>query len=453
MIPFMPLALINVADGLRLFFNKLNDNWKKCISIYIFISSIVVCFYINSLDVLITKEEVQDDFYQNYADYVRFNDSNLYRTNTISVDFIYTNKVGNIREYKTTMFASLFNKNYRYAYNNVFKNPLIYDKLFFISSNNILFQMYMGEKYIITPNTYDRFYNKINQIEDINVYRNDYVLPIGYATSSKISENDFDMLSFPDDVVNMLGGVITENETNKTIIKSKKLTKEDFTIEDSFNLEYTKKDDCYEVIAEDNAIMKIKLNRELKEDELLFISFNVEEGEKTLSISINNERNELTRKNFLYKNGHTYFTYYLLDGNLDVIFNSGKFIISNIESCIIDLNYLESINKTVTPFMIDQEQTKGDCIIGNIDVVEDNSYFLLSIPYDKGFTIFVDNQITPYQIANKSFIGFEIPRGNHNIKIIYEAPYKKFGIISSIIGIIMFISLIVYENKKSKNNK
>ena len=453
MIPFIPLALINVADGLNLAFNRLNNNWKRNISIYILISSVVVCFYINNYDVLIPREEVQDDFYKKYDDYLKFNDSNLYRTNTTSVNPVYTNKVGNIREYKTTMYISLFNNDYNYAYNNVFKNPLIKDKLFFISSNNILFQMYMGEKYIITPNTYDRLYNKINQVEDINIYRNDYVLPIGYTTNNKISEADFDMLSFPDDVVNMIGSVITENETNKTIIKSKKLTKEDFKVENTFNLEYTRKDDNYEVIADDNAIMKIKLNRELTEDELLFISFNIDEGEKNLSISINNERNVITRNSSIYKNEHTYFTYYLLDGNLDIIFNRGKFIISNIESCIIDLNYLKSINKTVTPFMIDQEQTKGDSIIGNIDVVEDNSYFLLSIPYDKGFTIFVDNHITPYQRANKSFIGFEIPRGNHNIKIIYEAPYKKIGIISSIIGIIMFISLIVYENKKSKNNK
>ena len=64
------------------------------------------------------------------------------------------------------------------------------------------------------------------------------------------------------------------------------------------------------------------------------------------------------------------------------------------------------------------------------------SYFQISIPYVKGFKIFVDDKETSYEKINTAFIGFKIDRGYHKVKITYEAPYSKIGNIISIIALI-----------------
>ncbi len=93
-------------------------------------------------------------------------------------------------------------------------------------------------------------------------------------------------------------------------------------------------------------------------------------------------------------------------------------------------------------YIIDKEKTKGDEIVGGINVSE-NGYFVLSIPYEeKGFTIFVDDKLTEYEKINDTFIGLPINEGYHDIKIIYTSPYLFEGMIVSICGYMIFLPII-----------
>ena len=80
----------------------------------------------------------------------------------------------------------------------------------------------------------------------------------------------------------------------------------------------------------------------------------------------------------------------------------------------------------------------------------DNSYFVTSIPYDKGFTIKVDNKVISYEKVDKAFVGFPITKGKHDISIVYTAPGLKYGLIFSITGFIIYGMVIIMEHKKSK---
>ena len=77
-------------------------------------------------------------------------------------------------------------------------------------------------------------------------------------------------------------------------------------------------------------------------------------------------------------------------------------------------------------------------------------YFVLNIPYDKGFKIKVDGVLTNYTKVNTDFIGFKIEKGVHEIEISYSSPLKNVGLILSIIGFILFI---VEECKNGKNKR
>ena len=95
------------------------------------------------------------------------------------------------------------------------------------------------------------------------------------------------------------------------------------------------------------------------------------------------------------------------------------------------------------------EKVYGDIIKGNINARE-NSYFNLSIPYDNGYNIYVDGKKTDYEVTNKSFIGFKLDSGKHNIEIKYTSPWLKEGEIMSIIGLCLLLVTIGYKRSKNK---
>ena len=100
-------------------------------------------------------------------------------------------------------------------------------------------------------------------------------------------------------------------------------------------------------------------------------------------------------------------------------------------------------------WFIDRDKTKGNVIEGSVDVKEDG-YFKLSIPYDKGFEVYVDGEKTPYEVVNKSFIGFDISKGSHNIKIVYTSPLFKEGLVISCVGLVLFVGTVIYYRKRAK---
>ena len=443
LIPFIPLVLLNTADFLELIFSKLNKKVKIVLITYIMISASIVCFKCNLSEDLITPDTIEDSFYQYYSD------DTLYRTNTSLIDKTYINKVRSPSEYKTTMYSSTFNKNYYDAYNDLFYNPKPNRNKFYMnSSTNILFQMYMGEKYIISREEYPNdMYQKVFSKDDIFVYQNDYVLPIGYATTRNINIKDFEDLSYPENVVNMLGNSVTSDETNIELIKIDNV-KPSYTLHEKQNIEYTKiAEDGYLVEALENARITLEMDIELK-NKLLFIGFDLEEQTYDLSIQINDVKNKLTSKNARYKNGHTYFNFILFDNLLNIQFDKGEYMIHHINISVIDLDYLKNVKNNVDHFIIDKDRTKGDSIVGKIDVKEENSYFVISIPYDKGFSILVDGKKMNYQKVNKAFIGFKITKGNHDIEITYHAPYQKMGEILSLTGIIFLLILCGFKENK-----
>ena len=118
---------------------------------------------------------------------------------------------------------------------------------------------------------------------------------------------------------------------------------------------------------------------------------------------------------------------------------------------VVTYDEVKNISNTHSNFIIDKDNTYGDYINGTINV-EENGYFILSIPYDKGFNIKLDNKEIDYELVDTSFIGFEINKGNHTISINYTAPFSNIAKFISIIGVIIYIGIIIFD-WRSKNEK
>lgn len=82
--------------------------------------------------------------------------------------------------------------------------------------------------------------------------------------------------------------------------------------------------------------------------------------------------------------------------------------------------------------------------------MKSSGYFVTSIPYDEGFNIKIDDKVVEKQIVNKAFLGFKLDKGNHKIEINYIAPMQREGLILSIVGLLSFIIISIYEKRSSK---
>ena len=107
--------------------------------------------------------------------------------------------------------------------------------------------------------------------------------------------------------------------------------------------------------------------------------------------------------------------------------------------------YIEAINELKKNEFNITKYNKDNHIEGNIDVNNDKNVLLLTIPYDKGWNIYVDDNKVNYDICFDSFICLDLDKGKHNIKMNYVPSGFIVGLIISSLA---FIVTIIYIRKK-----
>ncbi len=87
---------------------------------------------------------------------------------------------------------------------------------------------------------------------------------------------------------------------------------------------------------------------------------------------------------------------------------------------------------------------KDDNITGKISV-RNNKILVLTVPYDEGWTIYIDgSKNTPLKVDN-GLIGIKLSPGNHIVQLKYFPPMMKLGIIISISTLLLFALLMIYK--------
>ena len=165
-------------------------------------------------------------------------------------------------------------------------------------------------------------------------------------------------------------------------------------------------------------------------------------------IVINGVKNTLTCREWMYKNNNKTFKYvipiYNDTDSLTIGISRGKYKINNIKSYV--MSYDISSFLGVNNLKIDKRNSKIKFSVNR----RDDGYLITSIPYDRGFSIYVDGVKTKSEIVNTSFLGFKIKSGRHNVLIKYDSLMYKEGLYLSAFGFISFISLIIVEYFKNK---
>ena len=134
-----------------------------------------------------------------------------------------------------------------------------------------------------------------------------------------------------------------------------------------------------------------------------------------------------------------------------------KMVITNSKTIKVkyeDKDYKEvlfyKINKDKLNEFINRIEKVDYKVDNNITInIDNNSNRLLftSIPYDEGFSIYLDgNKIDKIKLVD-TFIGIDVPEGKHSITIHYDLPLKKEGSYITIVLLLIISSYYIYINR------
>ena len=427
---------------------------KIILHIYLGVMSLVLVIPTNFSDTFVTKEFYDTLDYRetnNIVKQVLDKDNSFYRMSDQSDKLNKANYIYNIDYYTGSIYSSLSNSYYKDFYNNLINNEFIYRSYGMLTgNNNIFYNFYMGNKYLLNSSNGMIGYDEISD----GIYRNEDVLPIGYSTSKIMSLDEYNRLNYFEKLDAYLNYAIVDGDYSGSYVKKIKDYVPDYSILENKNLKIEENNGEYFIKAFKDNKLVIKLNN-ISDSDILLLRFKMLYDNKCSEddsyITINGVSNKLTCRSWKYHNNNYDFEYSLSgNDNLEITFSEDKFKLSNPSFAIYNYNDLTSINDEISPFVIDRDKTKGDVIEGSINV-KDDGYFKLSIPYDKGFEIYVDGKNTPYEVVNRSFIGFKINEGSHDIRVVYVSPLFKEGLVISGVGLVLFVVTVIYNRKRKQS--
>jgi len=287
----------------------------------------------------------------------------------------------------------------------------------------------LGVKYIMTREPIHNRYQVIGKTDKIYVYENEYALPLVFKSSSDILdvEKTEDMNTF------QYQNIIYSGLVGKKVVLFKDITYENRFVD-------TKTGDVHYIVkAIDNGN--------------IYMYFpNVETGAAEV-----------------YVNGSLRGQYFDSFGNGVIVL--GQFETGNIVDVMIKpvgngtvlsepVVYVENVEllkeciEKIKPEDIVVTKKSSSKLTCDITVSE-GEMVMTSIPYDEGWTVYVDGEKVETKEAFKTMLAFEVEAGAHTIVFSYISKYFIESLVISIISMVVFGGIVLYNvlEKRKKGAK
>lgn len=432
-------------------------SWKYHKKILLYLPLLIIagisCIASNLTDGYVSKQ-YEDESISSLVQMIP--DDTLWRT-SIQTNTLYgINQVYDFKHLHTSLYSSVYHEDYANFYHNILDYPEPYrNRLILASANHLPAQILMGEKYMVNQCDHEYIgYTQIQQNQNLCLYESDLVYPIGFGSSKWMSQDTFEMLDYPNTLDALLHTIVVPNQETTAFESNIDETRLEGTWKLNDKLQVTKTNTGYTIDTKAKSKVVYELGEPVQ-GQLLLLDFDVvkesscKDGD--LEIAINGISNKLTCSSWQYKNENHHFTYILSEKNikeLEITFKKGHYEIENIHSYLWNASTVSQVD-SLFPFVMDQSKTKGDQIRGTIDMKQ-AGYFMLTVPYDTGFHIQVDQKEVNYQKVDDTFLGFFLPEGSHQIEITYESPYSHMG---KIVTILTFIGYLLYLRLQKRYQK
>ena len=285
------------------------------------------------------------------------------------------------------------------------------------------------------------YYEKQKKEYNINIYQNNYNLPIGFMTDKDIENLELQKYQ---PFINQNNILKSMNENIQNVFY-----KNNFEIElNNLKIDETTSKTKYKRINE-NMPASIKLKITTNYEGILYTYMSCEKFKKVDVLLNGKSIIDITDENG-YQNNILELGKHEANEKLELEFLLLEREIEPKEIMVytLDLQKFEEAINYLNNEKLEIKEYNKNYLNTRINVQENDKILYTSIPYDKGFKILVDGKtIKPKKIFN-SLIGIELEKGTHEIEFKYIPRGLKEGIIISVIGITTF----VLSKKKEKNN-
>lgn len=308
--------------------------------------------------------------------------------------------------------------------------------------NTLVADSIIGIKYIVNRMPVEKLgYEKVdldNNIPGYYVYKNTNSLPLGFMMNSvqELQEAFVNPFQYQEDLLKSFGNDVqyytsvipneveyknldVTNQDGQTIL-TKKIQEEDGIVRYTFNLKNSKQLYLY-----------IDSNQ-IDLSEVLVNGHVLSQYPGTYSSGI------LDLGMFIY--GET---------TVELKLKANTFIMQDITFKTLNVARFESLVEQLRKQPFEVDEWSSSSVKGHINA-EKQGIMFMSIPYDRGWTIRVDDKkVEPLKIAG-SFIGFHLSEGEHKIEMSYVSPGFKIGAIISSICLVIFMICMWVSLRKVK---
>jgi uncharacterized membrane protein YfhO len=356
----------------------------------------------------------------------------------------------------TTYFKQLELLNQRSAYR--------FDNL----DNRTILNALASVKYFIStdktaaPYGYKLIKKETDGTKNYYLFENLYALPLGYTFDSYILEEDYNKLSSLEKQNALMYSVVLSKDSelvNKTDQDmSAGIKKLPITILPDKNLVLG--EHSIEVL---NAGATITLVFDSKPKSELYVRFenldNIKKSMVMTTFKTKGEKEVTKYVNIRNRYHNSYFgkTNYLINtgySKLGKIWakitfpDKGKFTYNSISVYNIQMKYYKEQVLALQQSSLKNIKRSNNYVEGNV-TLDKNGIMVLSIPYSKGWHGYVNGEKVELLNGNIMYTAVPLEAGEHQIVLKYVTPYFTMGCLISIIALLVFVGIILW-NKRSK---
>lgn len=349
-----------------------------------------------------------------------------------------------------TLFSSLANAGVVNVFENMglpywdngyyYQNATPVDNLFL----NLKYLIARGEPEIANP----EYLIKTAQVEDVFIYRNEAYLPIGFMVESGMADFQFEGNTPFEKQNNLLktaagvdGAVFEALDIIHVGHENVDVGRYDYglyhyePLEETGEIRKKKKEPENE---------KFKYNYEMPKDGSAY-AFMELTAENTAMIEFNDEMKSYA----IYRDGNFFPAGTYKEGDLFSICseaNAGESGDLRIFVSILNQDVFDQAYDLLKDETLEVTEWTSTYLKGNITVKKDNLMYT-SIPYEKGWKVYVDGERAEITPIADAFIGVMLPEGEHTVEFKYSPGHVYFAVILSLMGIGIFVLVVVMDRK------
>lgn len=297
---------------------------------------------------------------------------------------------------------------------------------------------------------------------DYHIYENSYALPLGYTYDSVLSEEDLEKHTALErqEIMLQAAAVADPGETSLKDAAALSSTSREAKITD-YQAQGLKVEGNKAEILKPGATLTLSFEGlEDSETYLVFDGFlnsakNNDEHLVKLALSCG----DYSRKVDFRSANHTYSTgqdTYLFNmgyrrdaaSEITITFNeTGTFTVESLKVCCQPMESYESYIKALSENALEDVKISSNTITGKVSA-DKEKFLVLSIPYQKGWTAYVDGKKTDIKKANLMYSGLFLDAGEHQIRLEFERPGIKASLCISAAGIVIFIIALIIRRRR-----